>query len=116
MPRSQHPKTQVPNIEYGSKRGVSDFGLAIYIKNYFKAKEGLMEKTQIYFTMQKNIILKKNPLKKKTKFLEDIITLELISSLNTIQKTPSFKNPQVKLDLLLLLPRGQNPLSYHTLY
>jgi hypothetical protein len=27
--------------------------LAIYNKNYFKAKEELMEKTQVYFTMQK---------------------------------------------------------------
>jgi hypothetical protein len=29
-------------------------------------------------------------------------------------KISSFKNPHIKLDLLLL-PRGQNPLSYYTL-
>jgi hypothetical protein len=74
LPRSQHPKTQVPDIEYGSKRGVSHCGLAIYIKKYFKAKEELWKKTQIYFTMQKYNI-KKNPSKKETKILEDIITL-----------------------------------------
>jgi hypothetical protein len=52
--------------------------LAIYIKKYLKAKEELWKSK--YFTMQK----KKKPLK-ETKILQDIITLELISSFNTSQ-------------------------------
>jgi hypothetical protein len=47
--------------------------LPVYIKKDLKAKEELME-TQIYFTIAKNIIFKKNPLK-KTKIPQDIITL-----------------------------------------
>jgi hypothetical protein len=39
-----------------------------------------------------------------------------ISSFNTSQKLSSFKNPPIKIDLLLLLPKGQNPLSYYILY
>jgi hypothetical protein len=31
-------------------------------------------------------------------------------------KLSAFKNPHIKIDLLLLLPRGQNPLSYYILY
>jgi hypothetical protein len=54
----------------------------------------------------------KNPLK-ETKVLQDIITLQLISSFNTSQNISSFKNPDIKIDLLL--PRGQNLLSYYTL-
>jgi hypothetical protein len=60
LPRSQHPKTQAPHIEYGSKRDLSHCGLAIYIKKYFKAKEELWKKTQIYFTMQKYNLKKKS--------------------------------------------------------
>jgi hypothetical protein len=33
----------------------------------------------------------------------------------TQDKTSSFKNPHIKIDLLLLLPRGQNPLTYYAL-
>jgi hypothetical protein len=55
-------------------------GLAIYIKTYLKAKEEELWKLK-YFNMQK-YNLPKNPLK-ETKFLQDIITLELISSFNT---------------------------------
>jgi Ca2+/Na+ antiporter len=88
--------------------------LVFYIKKYFKAKKKKKEKTQIYFTMQKYNLNKKSS-KKETKILEDIITLWLISSFNTIQNISSFKNPHIKINLLLL-PRGQNPLSYHTLY
>jgi hypothetical protein len=50
---------------------VSHCGLAIYIKNYIKAKEELWKLK--YFTMQK-YNLQKNPLK-ETKMLQDIITL-----------------------------------------
>jgi hypothetical protein len=50
---------------------VSHFGLAIYIKEYLKAKEELWKLN--YFTMQK-YNLQKNPLK-EIKILQDIITL-----------------------------------------
>jgi hypothetical protein len=50
-------------------RGVSHFGLAIYIKKYLKAKEELWKFK--YFTMQK-YNLQKN---KNTKIFQDIITL-----------------------------------------
>jgi hypothetical protein len=52
------------------------------LKKYLKAK-GELAKPK-YFTMQKNIIFKKNPLK-ETKILQNIRTLELISSFNTSQ-------------------------------
>jgi len=52
-------------------RGVSHFGLVIYIKKYFNAKIELWKPK--YFTMQK-YNLQKNPLK-ETKILQDIITL-----------------------------------------
>jgi hypothetical protein len=54
-----------------STRGVSQCGLAIYIKKYLKAKEELRKLK--YFTMKK-YNLQKNPLK-ETKILQDIITL-----------------------------------------
>jgi hypothetical protein len=54
-----------------STRGVSHYGLAIYIKKYLKAKEELCKFK--YFTMQ-IYNLQKNPLK-ETKILQDIITL-----------------------------------------
>jgi hypothetical protein len=44
---------------------------------------------------------------KETKILQDIITLELISS-STQAKISSLKNPHIKIDLL---PRGQIPLK-----
>jgi hypothetical protein len=53
-------------------RGVSHYGLAIYIKKYLKAKEEELWKFK-YFTMKKYNI-KKNPLK-EIKILQDIITL-----------------------------------------
>jgi hypothetical protein len=52
-------------------RGVSHYGLAIYIKKYLKAKEELWKLK--YFTMQQ-YNLQKNPLK-ETKILQDIIPL-----------------------------------------
>jgi hypothetical protein len=78
---------------------VSHCGLAIYIKKYLKAEEELWKLK--YFTMQK-YNLQTNPLQ-ETKIFQDIIPLQLISS---------FKNPQIKIDLL---PRGQNALSYYAL-
>jgi hypothetical protein len=50
---------------------VSHCGLAIYIKEYLKAKEELWKLK--YFTIQK-YNLQKNPLK-ETEILQDIITL-----------------------------------------
>jgi hypothetical protein len=38
-----------------------------------------------------------------------------LSQVSTEAKISSFKNPHIKVDLLLLC-RGQNPLSYYTLY
>jgi hypothetical protein len=52
-------------------RGVSHYGLAIYILKYFKAKEEIWKFK--YFTMQK-YNLQKNPLQ-ETKMLREIITL-----------------------------------------
>jgi hypothetical protein len=54
----------------------------MYIKKFLKAKEELWKLK--YFTMQK-YNLPKNPLK-ETKILQDIVTIELISSFNTSQK------------------------------
>jgi hypothetical protein len=51
--------------------GVSNCGLAIYIKKYHKVKQELWKLK--YFTMQK-YNLQKNPLK-ETKILQDITTL-----------------------------------------
>jgi hypothetical protein len=53
------------------KKGLSRYGLAIYVKIYPKAKEELW--IFKYLTMQK-YNLQKNPLK-ETKILQDIISL-----------------------------------------
>jgi hypothetical protein len=50
-----------------------------------------------YFTMLKHN-LQKNSLK-ETKILQDIITLELVSSFNTSQNISSSKHPHIKIDL-----------------
>jgi hypothetical protein len=73
------------------EQGVSH--CAIYIKKrYLKAKEELSEFK--YFTMQKHNLQKHSP--KETKILQDIITLQLISSFNTSQniifQRSSYKN------------------------
>jgi hypothetical protein len=52
-------------------RGMSHYGIGIYIKKYLVVKEELWKFK--YFTMQK-YILQRNPLK-ETKILQDIITL-----------------------------------------
>jgi hypothetical protein len=53
----------------------------------------------------------KNPLK-ETKILQDIITLELISS---FQHKPKYHLSKILILIIDLLARGQNHLSYHTL-
>jgi len=63
-------------------RGVSHYGLAIYIKKYLTEKEELWKFK--YFTC-KNIIFKTRIPPKETKILQDIITLQLISSFHTSQ-------------------------------
>jgi hypothetical protein len=62
--------------------------------------------------------LQKNPLK-ETKILQDIIITSIITNLK-FQHKPKYihllKNPHIiKIDLLLLPSRGQNPLNYYTL-
>jgi hypothetical protein len=60
------------------------------------------------FTMQK-YNLEKNPLKRNqnpSRYHNSITNLKF----STQAKISSFENPQIKIDLLLL-PRGQNPLS-----
>ncbi len=63
-----------------------------------------------YFTMQK-YNLQKNPLK-ETQILQDIYYNSIITNLKFQYKPKisSFKNPHIKIDLLL--PRVQNPISY----
>jgi hypothetical protein len=107
------------------KQGVyqSHYGLAIYIKTYhLKAKDRIME-THKYFTMPKYNLAKKNPLK-ETKILQDHIINSITINLKFRHK-PKYiifqKSSCNKIDLLLLfvflllllLPRGQNPLSYY---
>jgi hypothetical protein len=78
------------------------------LKMYLKAKEELWKLK--YFTMQKyNLpkILQKKP--KSFKISNSLPNLKF----PTQAKTSVFKNSHVKIDLLL--PRGQNPLSYYTL-
>jgi hypothetical protein len=63
---------RVKPVTTGNKQGgVSNCGLAIYIKKYLKAKEELSKFK--YFTMQK-YNRQGNPLR-ETKILQDIITL-----------------------------------------
>jgi len=60
----------------------------------------------------KNIIFKKSS-KRNQNPSKAIITLYNQSQVSTQAKITSFKNPHIKIDLLL--PRGQNPLSYYAL-
>jgi hypothetical protein len=83
-------------------RGVSHYGLAIYIKKYLKAKEELWKLK--YFTKQKNIIFQKSSKRNQnpSRYYNSITNLKF----PTQTKISSFKNPHIKRDLLLLLPRG----------
>jgi hypothetical protein len=60
----------------------------------------------------KNIIFKKSSTRNQNPS-KDYNSQLLISSFNTSQKMPSFKNPHIKINLLP--PSSQNPLSYYTL-
>jgi hypothetical protein len=99
---------------------VSHHGLALVnILKYLKAKEELWKLK--YLTIQKYNLQK--ILKKKPKSFK-ILKLYNKSHVSTQAKMSSFKNTDIKIDLLLLLllvvvvllPRGQNPLSYYILY
>jgi hypothetical protein len=85
---------------------------AIYIKKYLKAKEELW-KLQYFHHAKIYLIFKKKSSKRNPKSFK-ILQLCNSSQVSTQAKIPSFKNPHIKIDLLLL-PRGQNPLSYYTL-
>jgi hypothetical protein len=90
---------------------VSHCGLAIYIGKYLNAKE---EELWKYFTMPPLYDLQKYPLKRNqnpSRYYNSIITN---LKFQHKPKLSCFKNPQIKIDLLLL-PRGQNSLSYYTL-
>jgi hypothetical protein len=98
-----------PRIPIGRKtRGVSDRGLAIYIKKYLlKAKEEELWKLK-YFTIAKKlylIFIKKKSSKRNQNpsrsYYNSIITNNL--KFQHKPKISSFKNPHIKIDLLLLL-------------
>ncbi len=93
----------------GKTRGVH-CGIGIYIKKYLKANEEIWKLA--YFTMQKQN-LQKNPPKGNQNPSRSYNSITYLK-FPTQAKILSFKNPHIKIDLLLL-PRGQNPLSYYTL-
>jgi hypothetical protein len=82
---------------------VSLLDLAIYIEKYLKAKEELWKFK--YFTMQK-YNRPKNPLKE---------TKNPSRYHNSISNLKFQHKPNYHLMKIDLLPRSQNPLSYHTL-
>jgi hypothetical protein len=84
--------------------------LAIYIEKYLKAKEELWKLK--YFTMQKYNLQKKSSKRNPnpSKYHNSITNLKFQHT----AKISSFQNPHIRIDLLLLR-RGQNPLSYYTL-
>jgi hypothetical protein len=88
---------------------VSHCRLAIYIKTYLKAKEELWKLENI--STCKNIIFEKSSERNQnpSRYYNSITNLKF-------QHKPKYhlsKNPHIEIDLLL--PRGQNPLSYYTL-
>jgi hypothetical protein len=104
-------------------RGMSHYGLAIYMKKYLKAKkeEELWKLNYISPCKNKNLSEKKSfkrkPKSFKIYYYNSIITNPKFQTQAKISSS-SFKNrPSIKIDLLLLLllPMGQNPLSYYTL-
>jgi hypothetical protein len=88
---------------------VSHHGLAIYIKKYLKAKERRIMETQIFHHAK--IVYKKSSKRNQnpSRYYNSRTNLKF-------QHKPKYhlsNNPHIKIDLLL--PRGQNPLSYYTL-
>jgi hypothetical protein len=89
--------------------------LAIYIQRYLKAKEESW-KTQIFhhtkiYNLQKNSSEKRN---QKSFMINSILTN--LKFQHNLAKISSFKNPHIKIDLLLLLSRGQNLLKLIYIY
>ncbi len=69
--------------------------------------------SNIYIASCKNLIFKKSSQwnQNPSRYYNSLTNLEFQHK----PKISSFQNPHIKIDLLLL-PRGQNPLSYHTLW
>ncbi len=102
----------LPLGSFLEKQGVCHIAaLPFNIEKYLKEKEELWKLK--YFTMQK-YNLQKNPLK-ETKILQEKKNSVTNLKVSTQAKISYFKNPHIKKIDLLLLPRGQNPLSYYTL-
>jgi hypothetical protein len=89
-----------------NKGCVTLHGLAIYINTYLNAKEEFWKFWKFWlFTMQKyNLKEYQNPSRYHKLYNH-------LSQVSTQAKISFFKNPLIKIDLLLLLllPRGQNP-------
>jgi hypothetical protein len=103
---------QVQNETHNQTRGVIQCGLAIYIKNILRQKKN--DGNPNISPCKKFVILKKNSSERNqnpSRYCYNSITN---LKFQHKPKTSSFKNPPIKIDLLIL-PRGQNPLSYYTL-
>jgi hypothetical protein len=80
---------------YRKTRGVSHYGLAIYILKYLKAKEDELWKFK-YFTMQKYNLQKYNPLKETKKSCKIYYNSETNLKVSTQAKISSFKKSSYK--------------------
>jgi hypothetical protein len=92
----------------------SHFGLAILdFKSILRQKKNYGN-SKIFHHTKTNIIFRKNPLKETknpSRYHNSIITN--LKFQHKAKKLSSFKNPHIKIDPYLLLPRDQNPLSYY---
>jgi len=79
------------------------------MKKYLKAKKELYENSNISLIFKKSSKRNHNP----SRYYYNSIITNL--KFQHKPKLSSFKNPHIKVDLLLLPSRGQNPLSYYTL-
>jgi hypothetical protein len=91
---------------YKQTRGVAHCSLAIYIKKYLKAKDKLWRFK--YFTLQKYNLPKKcfNRDQNPSRYQNSITNFKFQHK----PKISSFKNPHIKIDLLLL-PSGKKSLK-----
>jgi hypothetical protein len=85
--------------------------LPFTLQSIFKAKEEELWKLK-YFTIQKYNLQKKSSKRNQnpSRYYNSMAILKFQHK----PKIPSFKNPQIKINLLLP-SMGQNPLSYYTL-
>jgi len=89
-------------------RVASHYGLAIYIKNYLKAKEEL-RKFKCFITQKYNLKIKSSKGNQNlSRYHNSITNLKFQHK----PKYHLFKNPHIKIDLV---PKGQSSLSYYTL-